>query len=546
MHPSPHPFTANTIARYCLLTLALVPFALFTPACKVGPNFKNPDVSLQANWRQHQPSGKSTAASSPEVAWWKTFNDPTLDKLIAKAYADNLSLQAAGTRILQARAALNQSIGKLFPQDQALAGGVDYFHIKNPSGTIDGLPLREFLPGLGSDFASANYLFSASWEIDFWGKYRRGIESSQASFYSSIAAYDDSLVTLLADVANAYINIRTLEQRLAVNRENVASQEETLNIAEVRFEAGETSDLDVEQAKTNLAETQSAVPGLKSSLRQAKNGLAILLGLTPDEIDPYLGDSRGIPRPPSTLATGIPHDLLRRRPDVREAGLNAAAQSANIGVAKANLYPSFSLKGAFGFSSSDIGNSSLDNVFNWNNRIARANASFLFPIFNYGRLVNEVRIQDAAFQGAVLDYQNTVLTAQQEVENGLTSFRFGKETATLLSNATESSNKSTELAVVQYKAGAASYTTVLTAQQAALRIDDNLANAQGNTALAAVAVYRALGGGWQIREGQPVLSESVRKQMAERTNWGDLLEPENEIPKEKPKKNRNDEESAQS
>jgi NodT family efflux transporter outer membrane factor (OMF) lipoprotein len=526
--------SARSLLAVALLTLA--------PSCKVGPNFTDPAVALQANWRQHDTGGKSPTASSPETAWWKSFEDATLNQLIQKAYADNLSLQAAGTRILQARAALNQSIGKLFPQDQGLAGGADYFQLKNRSATVDGLPLREFLPSLGSDFASTNLLFSASWEIDFWGKYRRGIESSQASFYSSVAAYDDSLVTLLADVANAYVNIRTYEQRIQVNRENVASQKETLKIAEVRFEAGETSELDVEQAKTNLAETQTQVPGLKSSLRQAKNGLAVLLGITPDEVDQYLTNSKGIPQPPSTLATGIPHDLLRRRPDVREAGLSAAAQSANIGVAKANLYPSFSLKGAFGVSASNIGNSSLDNMFNWNNRIARGSASFVFPIFNYGRLVNEVRIQDAGFQGAVLNYQNTVLTAQQEVENGLTSLRYSKETATLLSNATESSNRSTELALVQYKQGAASYTTVLTAQQAALRIDDNLTTARGNTALAAIAVNRALGGGWEMRTGQPVLSESVRKQMAERTNWGDLLEPENEIPPEKPKKSRKNDE----
>ncbi len=510
------------------------------PSCMVGPDYSQPDVSLQRNWIQRRDVAKS-AGPSPDSAWWKAFRDPVLNRLVDMACRNNLSLQAAGARIFQARAQFNQSKGNLLPQDQALSGGIDYRRINvNSQSSGDVLPgglvssldpnLGRLLPSLDIDpniFAD-DALFAASWEIDFWGKYRREIQSAGAGYLSSVAAYQDSLVTLQADVASAYVNIRTFQERIVVNQRNVESQEGVLEIAEARFEGGETSELDVDQAKTNLAETKAQVPSLKNSLRQAKNGLAVLLGVTPDKVDGLLKGSSGIPAAPSRIEAGIPRDLLRRRPDVREAGLNAAAQSAQIGVAKAQLYPAFSLSGAFGFASSNSGDASLDNIFNWNNRVVKAGGSFLFPVFNYGRLTNQVRIQDAAFQQAVLNYQNTVLVAQQEVENGLSSYRYGKEALALLDQASVSSKKSEDLAVIQYRGGQTDYTTVLNAEQAQLRIEDSFVSAKGNVLLAIISVYRSLGGGWEFRSGDPVVSANVKKQMESRTNWGNMLEPEKE------------------
>jgi outer membrane protein TolC len=228
----------------------------------VGPDYSQPNVSVQEKWIQHRDDAKS-GGPSPDSAWWESFRDPVLNRLVDMACRNNLSLQAAGARIFQARAQLNQSRGNLFPQDQALSGGIEYLRIKSdsrsggdvlPNGLIPSFDpnLSSLFPSVDPDFFLDNVLFAASWEIDFWGKYRRGIQSAAAGYLSSVAAYQDSLVTLQADVASAYVNIRTFEERIAVNQRNVKSQEGNLLIAEARFEGGETSELDVDQAKTNL------------------------------------------------------------------------------------------------------------------------------------------------------------------------------------------------------------------------------------------------------------------------------------------------------
>ncbi len=237
---------------------------------------------------------------------------------------------------------------------------------------------------------------------------------------------------------------------------------------------------------------------------------------------------------PGEAAVGIPKDLLRRRPDVRAAGLAAASQSALIGVAVANMYPAFSLSGAFGVASTNLGPSSLADMFTWQNRVAQAGASFFFPIFNYGRLVNQVRVQDAVFQQAVLNYQNTVLTAQQEVENGLSAFATSREALANLDAAATAAERSTHLSLLQYKAGETNYTTVLTTEQSQLSVEDTVASTKGNVALGLIAVYRALGGGWEIREGQDVVSDEVKAEMARRTNWGRMLETAQHMPKVSP------------
>jgi outer membrane protein TolC len=260
----------------------------------------------------------------------------------------------------------------------------------------------------------------------------------------------------------------------------------------------------------------------------------VLLGETPYAIDERLQGEGTIPVAPAEVAVGIPKDLLRRRPDVRAAGLAAASQSALIGVAVANMYPAFSLSGAFGFASTNLGASSLADMFMWQNRVAQAGASFFFPIFNYGRLVNQVRVQDAVFQQAVLGYQNTVLIAQQEVEDGLSAFYTSQEALANLNAAAAAAARSTQLSILQYKAGETTYTTVLTSEQSQLSVDDSVATTKGAVALGLVGVYRALGGGWEIREGHDVVSDEVKAEMARRTNWGRMLETAQHMPKRSP------------
>jgi NodT family efflux transporter outer membrane factor (OMF) lipoprotein len=501
------------------LSLAVVCVVLASSGCKVGPDFRRPASPLAEHWIGEPPG--SAAEPADMADWWTLFHDATLDGLIDTAYHNNLSLQVAAARILQAQAQLNVEIGELFPQQQALAGEVQHQHQSQAA---------LLLPGLNPDLNTSQFGISASWELDFWGKYRRAIESDRAAMLASVAAYDNGLVSLTAGVASTYLNIRVLQQRIEVLQENLKTQQEGLRIASAQFEAGETSQLDVEQAQTQLAQTRAQLPGLENSLRADKDSLAVLLGMTPDAIDPMLGTASAIPVAPSEAATGMPKDLLRRRPDVRQAELTAAAQSAGIGVAKANLFPAFSLTGSFGFVGTNLHGGSSSDLFNWDNRASAYGASLVWPIFNYGRIVNSIRVQDAVFQQAVLSYQNTVLQAQQEVEDARAAFAAAQATLTALIDAADSARRTTQLAFVRYKEGAADYTTVLTALQLELQIEDALASARGAIPLALVSVYRALGGGWQLREGQQLLPARTRAEMHERTYWGHLPDSGPQLP----------------
>ncbi len=513
----------STKIQYLLLAVAL---AVLAVSCKVGPNYQTPPANVAGHWMDTTNVIANRPPGNGEVYWWRNFNDPVLNQLVSTACRQNLSLQVAGARILETRARLNRSIGFLFPQQQGFSGQLNYIRLD------DGLVSQ--IPGVNPNYLSGTALFAATWEIDFWGKYRRNIESDRAAFLGSVASYDDAMVTLIADVASTYMNIRTLQERVQVEIRNRDAQAESLRIAEARFNAGETGELDVQQAKTQLQQTEAQIPLLNEALRQNQNGLAVLLGERPDEIDRQLTGPEVIPVVPTNAVVGIPKDLLRRRPDVRAAGLQAASLSALIGVAKANLYPAFSLSGAFGFSGNNQANNSLSDMFNWQSHAVNAGAGLVMPIFNYGRLINQVRVQDAQFQQAVLNYQNTVLAAQQEVENGLVSFADEQSALISLNQAATSARRSTDLAVIQYKGGQTDYTTVLTAQQQELNVENAVASTKGNVALGLVAVYRALGGGWEIRGDTDVVSDEVKAEMARRTDWGRMLEPSHHLPEMSP------------
>ena len=483
-------------------------------SCMVGPNYQTPNAKVAGQF-QADPVGPDKPVNAADACWWKGLNDPVLDGLIETAYSNNLSLQIAGVRVLGARAQLNQSIGNLFSQQQGLSSGLN--HTK-----------------LNSDYLTDQVMFSASWEIDFWGKYRRTIQSDRATFLGTVAAFDDSLVTLIADVASSYVNLCTTEERIRVAQKNLTAQQESLRVATAQYKYGETSELDMRQAQTIVHQTAAQIPRLQNSLTQTKNALAVLLGETPDEVNQHLTGPGRIPVAPVGVGVGIPRDLLRRRPDVRAAGLSAASQSALIGVAKANMYPAFSLSGAFGFSANNEGKNSLSDLFLWQNRAAQAGASLVWPIFNYGRLVNQVRVQDAGFEQAVLSYQNTVLTAQQEVENGLSAFYTEQQALTNLTAGAAAARRSTVIAMIRYKGGEADYTTVLNAEQSQLSVEDSVATAQGNVVLNLIALYRALGGGWELRGERDVISDEVKAELARRTDWGKMLELEQHLPKPSP------------
>jgi len=485
--------------------------------CTVGPEFTTPSSEVAAAWTQASDPRVETG-DAVDTLWWKVFNDPLLDRLVELAYANNPTIEAAGVNVLQARAALGVATGDLYPQQQNIGGDYGIQRNADPSGVA--------LPVASDAFQTVRFGASTSWEIDLWGKFRRAIQSADSDLISAIAAYDDALVTLVADVASVYVNIRIIEKRIAIAEENVRSQRGSLGIASSRFRNGETSELDVAQARSQLAESEASIPQLRSSLGQAKYSLALLLGLPPDQIDALLTTGE-IPDAPTSVAIGIPTDLLRRRPDVREAEYQAAAQSALVGVAEANLYPAFSLSGTFGFASSNFGVASVTDITKWSSRTYSFGPSITLPIFNYGQLTNQVRQQDAALQSAILKYQFTVLQAQQEVESGLVQFLQGQEVVEKYRLAVRAARRTTGLSIVQYRDGATDYSNVLDAQQSQLRLEDALAQAEGSVPLGLISVYRALGGGWQIRGGSDFVSDETKKEMQERTDWGDLLEPAN-------------------
>ena len=372
---------------------------------------------------------------------------------------------------------------------------------------------------------------NAAWEIDFWGKFRRAIESADANLMASLADYDSALVSLSADVADLYILLRTLERRLDIARQNMESQRETLGIVEARLRAGASSERDVEQARTVLYSTEASIPVLQGQIQQIRHGLSVLLGLPPSDLTEFLSAPSAIPVAPVEVAVGIPADLLRRRPDIRSAEYQAMAQGAEIGVARADLFPSFSLTGSFGFLSTNAGSAGLGDILEWRSRTYTAGSVLQWNLFNYGRIVNNVRLQDARFQELLINYQNTVLRAQQEVEDGLSAFLRSREQAESLARSAEAARRSLELAGAQYRGGVVDFTTVLTGQQALLSQQDNLAATLGEISRSVVRIFRALGGGWEIRDGMDLIPPEVKEVMARRTNWGDLLSPATYLPR---------------
>lgn len=494
--------------------------ALLVGCTPVGPDFVRPNSPVVKQWIEvNSPStGQSglTSRTAPVVKWWQTFNDPTLNKLIAQAYAQNLDLQVAGARVLQARAQLGIAFGELYPQSQAIGGSIQRRQISENLNPI--ADINRIIP-LDTEFSTSQVGFDAQWELDIWGQQRRGVQAARSNLALQVANYDDALVTLTGDVAALYVNIRALQESLAVARENIQLQQESADLTELRFNNGVTTELDVQESRALLNNTKALVPEIESDLQQAKNALAVLLGTTPSRMTSLLGNSGRIPSARSNVAVGVPAELLRRRPDVRAAELAAAIQSAQVGIALADLYPQFILSGAIGLQASGG-----RDLFSSASTTGLANAGVVWNVLNYGRIKNNVRAQDAAYQALIANYQNTVLTAYSEVESAMVAYAQSRKQVGFYENSVAASRKASEIAIDQYRDGAASYSRILNTQTALLRSQANLIQARQEVSSNLVAVYKGLGGGWQIRQNQEFLPETVLAEMAYRTDWGDLLQ----------------------
>ena len=461
----------------------------------VGPDYEAPDAPVAEQWLDSGASRVSSDAAD-HSDWWTVFQDPALSSLVEQAQSQNLTLRIAGLRILEARAVLGLALGSRYPQSQQVNGGITAVELSGSEATALDDP----------SFRVAQATFDLGWEIDFWGRFRRAIESADAQVGASIADYDDVMVSLAAEVARVYVMIRTFEERLALTYANVEAQKNALTIAEVKFNNGAVTELDVQQARAVLNNTQAAIPLLEASLRQSMNALAVLLGLPPQDSSGLLAMSRGIPSAPANVSIGVPAELLRRRPDVRRAERTLAAQSAQIGVAAADLYPRFSLAGSVGFRSSDAdlagltGDRSLGDLFDADSAAGFIGPFFSWNILNYGRIRNNIRVQDARFQQLLVAYRNTVLSALAETENAIVAHLKFNDQARYLSESVTAAESSVELSLVQYREGKTQFNRVIDALNFLFRQQDALTTTTGDVATSLIAMYKSLGGGYQVAE----------------------------------------------
>jgi NodT family efflux transporter outer membrane factor (OMF) lipoprotein len=506
-------------AFFCLAVLVLTVSG--TVGCKVGPNYKQPPGRLQQEWMEiGQPGVQRSTAELTK--WWEVLNDPVLNDLVERAYHNNPSLHAAAVRVLQAQAARGIAIGLLLPQQQEATGSFLWHQTSENAGgptSTNNVFHNWDLPGL-----------SVAWELDLWGRFRRGIEAADATVLASVANYDDVLVSLIAEVATDYVLLRTLEEQLDIVQQNLKIQQEGSAIVRLRREAGTATELDVAQAEALERDTESLIPATEASIRQTRIALCVLLGMPPQDISELVGAKRPIPSPPETVAMGVPADLLRRRPDIRRAEGVLAAQCANIGIAVSDLLPRFSLVGEIGLSAEQF-----SDLFRGNSFQAFAGPSFRWAILNYGRLINNVRVQDAAFQASISDYENLVLQAQGEAERAMAGLVGAKRQLPSLVGSVEAAARAVNVAQQQYKGGIADYIRVLVAEQFLITEQSRLVATQGLAAQDLVTLYRALGGGWELRDENDLVPADIKEQMRKRTYWGGMIDSDR-VPQAEPQR----------
>lgn len=449
---------------------------------RVGPEYGRPPAPVADEWIE---AGNPNVLSetTDDGYWWAVFNDPILNELQQTAQRQHLPLQSAGMRILEARAHLAIARGNLWPQRQQAFGD---FSRNEVSGNLANSPSTRF-------FDDWDAGFDATWELDIWGRFRRAVESTEAHLNAEIENYDDVLVILQGEVAAAYIQLRALQERLEWAHQNVQLQGESLRLTSARYTKGAVTKVDPLQASENLETTRSLIPELENAIRRTQNALCVLTGIPPRDLDAELGQAP-TPQPPEAVVVGIPADLLRRRPDVRRAERLAAAQSARIGIAQADFYPRIAITGFIGVESEDF----LD-LFDPRSGIGSIGPGFRWDILNYGRIRNNVRAEQARFHRLVVDYQNTALEANREVENALSAFLREQQRMEFLANAVRDSVKASELTLIQYREGKIDFQRVVDTQRTRVLRQDGLAESRGLVGIHLVAVYKALGGGWATR-----------------------------------------------
>lgn len=463
--------------------LLLVAAALLASSCAVGPEFRRPDSRPPASWASPLGQGLDDGAVDFEKAWWTAFGDPKLDDLIARAVTANADAKQAVARVSAARAARRGAIAAFFP---ALDSSAE-FSRRQVSGATGSVPVFTST----REFDNYSVGFDSSWEVDLFGGQRRGFEKASAELDAADADLGQVLVTVRAEVARNYVELRSLQSRVVIAERNAAGQGETLNLVRWRFDAGLAGALDVEQAEYNVAETRSRAPALEIQLAAARHRIAVLLGLDAGALDAELEAAAPLPAIPSRIGVGVPADLLRRRPDIVAAERRLAAATAAVGVATADLYPRLSLSGSFSVSAADVAN--LDAV------AARAYSigpTLRWNVFDAGRLRSIVNVRSAEADAALAAWESAVLSAGEEVENALVACVREQQRRDRLVEALAAARRALGLAQLQYENGLVDFQRVLEAQRSVFVFEESLAGSEAAVLTDFVALYKALGGAW--------------------------------------------------
>jgi len=476
--------TFGTPETRALLIGAVLALLLF--GCKaVGPDYSPPVPTVPDDW--HQAVTKELTAEEPQlVSWWSQLNDPVLDDLIRRARANNLTVKQTDSVIRETRARRGITSRRLQP---TIDTNLSYTRAR-PSEQVP--PLSLLPEDLGVEAKGSNVFagsFDVAWEADVFGGIRRSIEAADAAIDASIELQRDVLVTLLAEVALNYLEVRTLQQRIFFAESNIDLQEQTLDLARNRFESGIAGRLDPAQAESNLANTEAALPTLRQALHATLNRLAVLLAQHPGTLTELM-EVQPIPEPPASIAVGIPADVIRQRPDIRLAERQLAGQTARVGVATANLYPKFGLFGSFGIGTSDLGNLGgsvtgfVTPLMSWN-------------LFNRGRIKDQITVEEELTEQAFLGYENTLLGALAEVETSMIALREEEIRMAALKRAVDASIQAVELVGILYDAGLTDFQNVLDTQRVLFIQQDQVVASEGQVTKNLISLYKALGGGWQ-------------------------------------------------
>lgn len=458
--------------------------AVLLSACTtVGPDY-GPPTNIEESppqWTGELEGGLTAADLHPQTLaqWWKTLEDPTVDSLIERAIVANLDLRTAEAQLRQARAQRAVAGSAQFPTIDAAGSAVS-------SGT-----------GSGSTTELYSTSFDAGWELDVFGGTARAIEASEADLQAAQEARRDVLVSVLAEVALNYVELRTFQSQLAVARENLRNQEESQAIVQAQFDAGAVTELDLSQATANVERTRSEIPQLEQNVDKALNRLAVLVGKPPGSLDAELQEPKALPTPPVQVAVGVPAETLRRRPDVRSAERRLAAETARIGVATAELYPKFTLSGTIGLEAL-----SLSNLTSSDSQTFRIGPGFRWNLFDGGRARQRIEIQDAVQEQAMIAYEASILRALEEVENAITAYTQEQLRYRSLNESAKAAERAATIARTRYDAGASNFLTVLDSERTVLGAQSSRAASEGTIVSNLVRLYKALGGGWTPEEPQ--------------------------------------------